>query len=79
MAGREKGRPTKWVRANLNEVVSIGKPGIVIEIWEKWRKKDKKLGTLTISVGGLRWLPGKGKKPRQQSWKAVDAWFDGSS
>src|SRR5947208_14724102 len=37
------------------------KRGVQFEVWEKWKKKQRKLGTLTISVGGLRWWPHKGK------------------
>ena len=28
--------------------------GITSEVWRKWKKKQKKLGTLTMSVGGFR-------------------------
>ena len=51
MKGRQKGRPTKWVAATVQETISIGKPGVLFEVWEKRRKTRKKLGTLTVSVG----------------------------
>jgi hypothetical protein len=63
MKGRQKGRPTKWVSAKVQEHVGIGKRGVQFEVWEKWKKKRRKLGTLIISVGGLRWWPHKGKLP----------------
>ena len=28
MKGRQKGRPTKWVSANVTEAIAIGKPGV---------------------------------------------------
>lgn len=75
MAGREKGRPTKWVYASVQESVSIGKPGIRFEIWKKWKQNKKKLGTLIVSVGGLRWRPNKGRISHK-SWNAVKLWFN---
>ena len=49
--------------------MQLSRTGITFEVWGKWRKKDKKLGTLTVSVGGLRWLPSNGKKIRRTSWR----------
>ena len=75
MKGRQKGRPTKWVTANVQETVSIGKPGVHFEIWEKWKwNQGKKLGTLIVSVGGLKWQPPKGKSVRR-NWASVKEWF----
>ena len=75
MKGRQQGRPTKWVSATMKEHVSVGKPGVKFEVWEKWKKNRRKLGTLTISVGGLRWRPHKGKRSKQRSWDAFAEWF----
>jgi len=77
MAGREKGRPTKWVAASLGESFAIGKPGITFEVWDKWKKKRKKLGTLTVSVGGLRWWPHGSPNYRRKTWTDVAEWFQG--
>ena len=71
MAGREKGRPTKWVKATVGESVWLGKPGITFDVWEKWKKKRKKLGTLIVSVGGVRWWPHQAKAYRCRSWAEV--------
>ena len=76
MKGRQKGRPTKWVSASVGEYIDIGKPGIEFEVWEKWKQKRRKLGTLTVSVGGLRWWPHKGKVSRQRSWDELANWLD---
>jgi len=58
------------------EYVTIGKPGVVFEVWDKWSKKNRrKLGTLTVSVGGLRWWPCSGKIAKNKSWNAVAEWF----
>lgn len=75
MKGRQQGRPTKRVSATVRESFSIGKPGVRFEVWEKWKKTRRKLGTLIISVGGLRWRPHKGKGSRQRSWDALAEWF----
>ena len=75
MKGRQPGRPTKWVSASLFEVVDIGKRGIQLEVWEKWKKQRRKVGTLTISVGGLRWRSPSGKLLKQKSWDAFAEWF----
>ena len=53
----------------------VGSTGITFEVWGKWRKKDKKLGTLTVSVGGLRWHPAKGKWTRRHDWREVADWL----
>jgi hypothetical protein len=79
MKGRQKGRPTKWVSARVQEHVSIGRRGIQFEVWEQWKKKRRKLGTLIISVGGLRWWPHKGKLTQQKNWDTLAEWFSPSS
>jgi hypothetical protein len=76
MKGRQRGRPTKWVTAVVSESVPIGKPGMTFEVWDKWRKKRRKIGTLTISVGGLRWWPHKAPAARQCTWEELDELFD---
>jgi hypothetical protein len=57
------------VSAKVHESIPIGKAGVTFEIWGKWKKKCKKLGTLTVSVGGLRWWPHKSPKQRQINWE----------
>ena len=75
MKGRVRGRPTKWVYASVKEKFYVGKPGLVVEVWTKWSKQKRtKAGTLTVSVGGLRWAPSGGKS-RQRSWGTVQNWF----
>jgi len=79
MKGRQKGRPTKWAQASVLEFINLGKRGVQFEVWEKWKQKERKLGTLTVSVGGLRWWPQNGKRYRQKNWDALAHWFDPSS
>jgi len=74
--GRQKGRPTKWVYATVNQSVELGKSGVTFEVWSKWRKQGKKLGTLMVSVGGLSWWQHSGKVGRQRNWEKVAGWFD---
>ena len=50
MKGRQQGRPTKWVTATMKEHVAVGKPGVKFEVWEKWKKNRRKLGTLAVTV-----------------------------
>ena len=76
MKGRQKGRPTKWVTASVSEYIGVGKRGIQFEVWEKWKRTDRKLGTLTVSVGGLKWRPQNGKLSKQKSWAAVAEYFN---
>jgi hypothetical protein len=76
MKGRQRGRPTKWVAANVEQSIDIGKPGVTFEVWEKWKKTRKKLGTLTVSVGGLRWWPHKAPTYRQKNWDKLADWFN---
>jgi hypothetical protein len=75
MRGRQQGRPTKWVSAKVGESLEIGKRGVSFEVWEKWKRSPTKIGTLTVSVGGLRWRPVSGKLLRQKSWDALADWF----
>ena len=75
MRGRQKGRPTKWVTATVRESVSVGKSGVQFEVWEKWKRNQRKLGTLIVSVGGLRWRPNNGKLSRQVNWDSLAEWF----
>jgi hypothetical protein len=78
MRGRRKGRPTKWVSAMVREHVTVGKPGVRFDVWGKWKKRRKKLGTLTVSVGGLRWSPHKSPrtKYRHRNWERLAEWFE---
>jgi hypothetical protein len=76
MKGRQKGRPTKWVQTRVLEYIAIGKRGIQFEVWEKWKQKERKLGTLTVSVGGLRWWPQNGKLYKHKNWDALSHWFN---
>jgi hypothetical protein len=76
MKGRQPGRPVKWVTANIQESIPVGKPGIQYEVWTKWKKQSKKHGTLLVNVGGLRWRSANGKISHQKSWDAVDEWFN---
>jgi hypothetical protein len=75
MKGRQPGRPTKWVSASVLQLIDIGKSGIQLEVWEKWKRTRRKVGTLTVSVGGLRWRPPSGKLLRQKSWDEFAQWF----
>jgi hypothetical protein len=76
MKGRQQGRPTKRVTATMKEHVAVGKPGVKFEVCEKWKKTRRKLGTLIVTVGGLRWRPHKGKRSKQLSWDTFAEGFD---
>ncbi len=75
MKGRQPGRPTKVVSTRILEYVDIGKRGVQFEVWEKWKRKRRKLGTLIVTVGGLRWRPQSGKRLQQKNWDDVADWF----
>jgi len=74
MKGRRPGRPTNWVYGTVKEKFYVGKPGVVVEVWKKWKQGRRKVGTLTISVGGLRWAPS-GGQARRRNWATVSSWF----
>ena len=75
MKGRQKGRPVMWVYGAMREKHDVGKAGFTFEVWEKWRKTSRtKYGTLTVSVGGIRWSPS-GGKARRCSWKDLATWM----
>jgi hypothetical protein len=75
MKGRQKGRPTKWVRASVEQWVDVNKTGFLFEVSRKWKRNQKTVGTLTVSVGGLRWLPANGKATRRKPWHEVAEWL----
>jgi len=60
MKGRQPGRPTKWVSAHVEQKIEVNKAGVSFAVWDKWKRKQKMLGTLTVSVGGVRWRPANG-------------------
>jgi hypothetical protein len=68
------GRPGKWVSASVSEPIWLGKAGIEIVIWDKYRKK--RLGTALVSVGGIRWKPYKAKNWHRISWDRLGEMAD---
>lgn len=82
MKGRQPGRPTKWVKASLGDYLWLGKPGLTFEVWDKWKRNGsggKKLGTLKVNVGGLRWWPQNAKgKGYRRTWSALKEWIEGA-
>lgn len=72
-----KGHPKQWVDASIDQVVDVNKAGFSFIIWKKGARKDKRLGTLTVSVGSLTWAPPPGRPRRRRSWRQVEAWFTG--
>jgi hypothetical protein len=75
MKGRQSGRPTKWVYATVDQWLHVDKTGFRFAVWEKWKRKEKKVGTLTVSVGGIRWLPARGKAQRWRTWQEIADWL----
>jgi hypothetical protein len=75
MPQRRMGKPTKWVGANTEQYLWLNKSGITFEVWDKWKRTKRKLGTLTISVGGLRWWPHKAPKYRSINWEKFAEMF----
>jgi hypothetical protein len=71
MKGRQKGRPTKWVSASVEQWIDVNKAGFRFHVAPKWKRNTKTTGTLIVSVGGLRWLPRSGKRTRWWSWDEV--------
>jgi len=71
MKGRQPGRPTKWVQAQIGQHVRVDRTGFSFVVWEKW----KRVGTLTVSVGGLRRLPAQGRATRRRTWREVADWL----
>lgn len=61
-----QGRPGKWATARITEPLPLGKAGIEIVVWDKWRKRRR--GTAVISVGGIRWYPRMAQKYTRISW-----------
>ena len=47
-----RGRPTKWATAKITEPIYLGRSGIEVVVWDKYKKKRR--GTIVVSVGGIR-------------------------
>jgi len=71
-----KGKSSKWTSAIVNEQVWLGKPGIEFHVWSKYKKRRAQLGTLQVTVAGLRWLPHQGKQQVFRSWEKARDWFE---
>jgi hypothetical protein len=68
-----KGRPSKWATATIEEPIDLGKAGISIVIWDKYKKKRRRRGTAIVSVGGIRWYPYNARKPKPTlTWNNLD-------
>jgi len=61
-----RGIPRKWVTAHIKQPVELGKSGVKVIIWDKWRPRRR--GTVVVSVGGIRWYSYKAKKAFMLSW-----------
>jgi hypothetical protein len=59
----------------IHEKLNLTKAGIEIVITAKGRRKRS--GTLTVSIGGVRWFPYKAKKPSRMSWKKFAELLEG--
>ena len=79
MKGRQPGRATKWVHASVEQGIYVDRTGFKFAVWEKWKRKERMVGTLTVSVGGLRWLPANGKAQRRHNWVEVAEWLSARS
>lgn len=77
MKGRQMGRPTKWVSASIEQWIDVNRTGFMFHVAPKWKRKSKTVGTLIVSVGGLRWRPSKGKITRWRNWDEVEKWLTG--
>ena len=75
MKGRQPGRATKWVYGSVEQWIPVDRSGFRFAVWEKWKRKERMVGTLTVSVGGLRWLPANGKAQRRHDWREVAEWL----
>ena len=73
---RRQGKPTRTVTAKVNQEIEIGKPGMTFEVRDKTKRKNTKMGTLIVSVGGVRWRAKNGKLFRQVPWPQVIDWFE---
>jgi hypothetical protein len=75
MRGRQKGRATKRVALSVDQSIPINRTGLSFSVWRKWKRKRARLGTLTVSVGGVRWRPAKGRYNRWRGWDQVAEWW----
>jgi hypothetical protein len=60
----------------LDQTVEVNRNGIRFVVWSKWKKQDKRVGTLTVGSGGLRWRPANGKKSHRVSWTKFAKLFE---
>ena len=75
MRGRQPGRSIKWVHASVEQVFDLNRNGVSFEVWSKWKRTDKKVGTLIVNSSGVRWLPANGKVFRRRRWDKLAEWL----
>ena len=75
MRGRQRGKPTKEVSAFVDQRIPLGKAGVKVEVWERWKRGRRKLGTVQVTVFGLRWWVGNGRRARRRTWDAFSEWM----
>ena len=64
-----RGRPTKWATAKITEPISLGRAGIEVVVWDKYKKKRR--GTIVVSVGGIRWYPRNARTYTRLTWNQL--------
>lgn len=66
-------KPTTWATAKIKQEVDLANSGIEIVVWDKYHRHRK--GKLTVSVGGLKWLPYHNKQYYHASWNRLEKLF----
>ena len=77
MRGRQPGKPTKLVSASVDQWIEVDRVGFRFHVWQKWKRTRRRIGTLLVGSGGLRWRPANGKNLRRRTWEDVAVFLGG--
>ncbi len=77
MAARTPGRLVHKVFATIEKAIPLKVTGIEFTVERKWKGgRERRVGSLIVNAGGLRWRTARRWHRRRLSWDQVAALFD---
>ena len=66
-----QGKASNWADASVDQWLAVNKVGFRFRVWRKYKKKDRKIGTVIVNNAGLRWRRPNGKEFKLVKWEKV--------
>jgi len=77
MAERKPGRLVHTVTASVQRAIPLKVTGIEFGVFRKWRRSaQRRVGTLVVNAGGLRWRSARRWSTKRLTWEEVRALFE---